>query len=108
MASMRALTTVHDQEPGELIAHYVEQNPHRPGLGDARVIGSGVSVAAIFTALLTAGGDRRAVAADYDLPEAAVQAAIWYYALHKDEVDARIARDAFPIAAGANAPLRSQ
>ncbi len=61
-ASTGEQQTVHDQDPGETIAKYIEQNPHRRELGYARVIGSGVAVAAIFTALLTASGGESAVA----------------------------------------------
>jgi hypothetical protein len=74
----------------ELIETYIEQDPWELGRDRARVKEYGVSVAAIITALLYAGGDLYVVAEEYELPEDAVRAAVYYYALNKQVVDARL------------------
>jgi hypothetical protein len=89
-----------DEEQCRQIALFIELDPQQPDPGNARVKASGMSVAAIVTAVLNAEGDRRAVAEAYGLPEAAVHAAIWYYGLRKPLIDARLALDeAFFLAA---------
>jgi len=75
----------------DLIARYIEPNPHRPGLDEARLVGWGVAVWALVGYLTAVGGDIAQVAEDYDLPREAVEAALAYYRRHKDLIDARIA-----------------
>jgi uncharacterized protein (DUF433 family) len=72
-----------------LIAQYVEPNPHRPGSAEARLRGYGVSVWALVGYLEAVHGDVARVAADYDLPCEAVDAALAYYRRHRDAIDAR-------------------
>ena len=64
----------------ELIAHYIELNPHHPGLDEARLKNRGVAVWALIGYLHGgAEGSIARVAVDYDLPREAVEAAIAYY-----------------------------
>ncbi len=72
-----------------LIEQYIEQNPHRPGLDEARLIGYGVAVWALIGYLGGAMGDVQRVAEDYDIPVEAVEAAIAYYNEHQILIDAR-------------------
>lgn len=78
----------------ELIARWIEQDPYRPGLGEARVIGYGVPVWALVGYRLMVEGDADRVAQDYDLPREAVVAALAYYRRHRAVIDARIAANA--------------
>ena len=80
-------TAVNDDE---LIARYIEPNPYHPTLDAARVRQYGVSVWAIIAHLHIVGDDVMQVAADYDLPREALEAAIAYYRRYKDLIDARI------------------
>lgn len=75
----------------DLIARYIEENPTKPGSADARLIGYGVPVWALIGYLPAVGGQARKVAADYDLPVEAVEAALAYYEQHRAVIDARIA-----------------
>lgn len=86
--------TTDEAKIDELIQHYIELNPHRPGADDARLIDSGVAVWAIIGYWLAAGRDRYRVAEDYAIPVAAVDAAIAYYRRHQAIIEARIAANA--------------
>lgn len=77
----------------QMIARYIERDPLYPDESHARVIGHGVSVSAIVTALLDAGGDMYVVIEEYGLPHDAIRAAIWCYDLHKAIIDARMTLD---------------
>ena len=72
-----------------LIDQYIELNPNRPGGAEARLRGYGVSVWALVSYLEAVHGDVGRVAADYDLPGEAVDAALAYYRKHMDTIDAR-------------------
>ncbi len=74
----------------DLISRYIEEDPRYPGPNEARIIGYGVSVWALVGYLRTADGDVERVAADYDLPVEAVEAALAYYRRHKAAIDAQI------------------
>jgi uncharacterized protein (DUF433 family) len=73
------------------ITEYIELNPHRPGPDEALIKEYGVPVWAIIGYLPAVGDSASRVAADYDLPLAAVEAAIAYYHQHRSIIDARIA-----------------
>lgn len=75
----------------ELIAKYIEPDPLRPGTMHARLGDYGVSVWALVAYYQAAQGDIDLVAADYDLPREAVEAALAFYRQHKASIDARIA-----------------
>ena len=81
-----------------LIEQYIEQNPYKPGADEVRLIGYGVSVWALIAYLHAAGGDLQRAARAYDVPLAALQAAVAYYEQHREIIDARIAANA-PAAA---------
>ncbi len=83
-----------DAEGDALIAQYIEVNPRWPALEDAQVIGAGVSVWALIAHFHAVGGDKAKVAAAYDLPEQAVEAALRYYERHRTLIDARLALNA--------------
>ena len=74
----------------ELIARYIEENPHRPGADEVRLIDFGISVWALI-GYLHAVGNVRQVADDYGVPVEAVSAAIAYYEQHQDIINARLA-----------------
>ena len=75
----------------ELINEYIEQDPIRPGPASVRLRASGVSVWALVAYYQAAGNDLERVAADYQLPREAVEAALAYYRCHQASIDARIA-----------------
>jgi uncharacterized protein (DUF433 family) len=86
-----------------LIQHYVEENPQFPGAARAWLVASGVPVWAIvgyFQCAIGGDADHPApkqlaqVAADYDLPEEAIVAALAYYRRHRRPIDERIAENA--------------
>ena len=80
------------QTDEELIAQYIERNPHKPGLDEAWLKDFGVPVWALIGYLnLAVGGDVDRVAKDYHLPREAVEAAIAFYQRHRCRIDARIA-----------------
>lgn len=76
----------------------IEEHPDRPGPADARLAGYGVPVWALVGYYHVTGGDLARVAADYDLPEEAVKAALRYYERHRAAIDARLAANAAPAA----------
>jgi uncharacterized protein (DUF433 family) len=73
------------------IERYLEPSPHRDGLDEVRLKDYGVAVWALVGYLQTPGSSIERVAADYDVPVAAVQAAYDYYQRHQELIDARIA-----------------
>jgi uncharacterized protein (DUF433 family) len=73
-----------------LIATYVEANPYRPGVDEARLRKYGVAVWAIVGYLRAMNGDVDRVASGYAVPREAVDAALAYYCRHQLVVDARI------------------
>jgi len=75
----------------DLIARYIEENPAKPGPADARLIGYGVPVWALIGYLPAVGHRAWKVAADYDLPVEAVEAALAFHKQHQAVIDARIA-----------------
>lgn len=77
-----------EQEKSELIARYIERNLDKAAVYDARLNPYGVSVWAIVGRLEAVAGDIDA-ATEYDVPRAAIEAAVAYYERHKDAIDAR-------------------
>ena len=78
----------------DLIDRWIEDDPHRPGSDEARLRQYGVHVWALIGYLKAMDGDVAAVAADYDVPKEAVEAAIAYYQQHTCAIDARLAANA--------------
>uniref|UniRef100_A0A7C3APJ3 DUF433 domain-containing protein n=1 Tax=Thermorudis sp. TaxID=1969470 RepID=A0A7C3APJ3_9BACT len=77
--------------PDSTIERWIEPDPYRPGAQDARVREYGVAVWALIGHLQAVGGNLQRVAADYELPLEAVQAAVAYYQHHREVISARIA-----------------
>jgi uncharacterized protein (DUF433 family) len=77
-----------------LIARYIEPNPDRPGVDDARLVAYGVPVWALIGHYDAIGRDAAVVARGYRVRLEAVQAALAYYERHKAVIDARIAANA--------------
>ena len=67
----------------DLIKKYIEPNPNRPGPANVRLVPSALSVWAILGYLEAAHGDICQTAADYDISEEAVRAALAYYRKHR-------------------------
>jgi uncharacterized protein (DUF433 family) len=77
-------------EQQALIDRYVERRPGQ-GFAEARLRDYGVDVwALVMYYREAADSDPRVVASDYCLPREAVDAALAYYAQHRDVIDARI------------------
>jgi uncharacterized protein (DUF433 family) len=74
-----------------LIAEYVEPNPHRAGVAEARLRDSAQPIWALIAYWRAAGEDAQRVADDYRIPLRAVEAAIAYYHRHRAPIDERIA-----------------
>lgn len=74
----------------ELIAHFIERNPRKPGLANARLRDYGVSVWALIATWKAAKGDTEQVARDYGIPLKAMQAALAYYRQHPAVIDDRM------------------
>jgi uncharacterized protein (DUF433 family) len=75
----------------DLIRQYIELNPDRAGLDEARLKDYAIAVWALIGYLRGTNGDIDRVAADYEVPREAVQAAIAYYERHRALLDHRIA-----------------
>lgn len=88
--------TRQDRVDQALIDRWVEPNPYKRRIDEARLKGSSVPVWAIIGYLEAASGDIAQVAADYDVPREAVEAALAYYRRHGFLIDARIAANALP------------
>jgi uncharacterized protein (DUF433 family) len=82
-----------------LITEYIELNPDKPGLDQARIKEYGVAVWALVAYYHAAGGDLERVATDYEIPPVYVEAALAYYTRHKTLLDARIAINAGEVPA---------
>ncbi len=81
-----------------LIEQFIELDPRRPRIDDARVEEYGIAVWEIVGRLEAAHGDVEAAAADYDLPPDAVRAALAYYKRYRDAIDARRAANRVDVA----------
>ena len=81
----------------ELIDRYITQDPHRPGLAEARLADYGTHVWALVSYYQQAvNRDLDRVAHDYDVPREAVEAALAYYRKHRRHIDAKILLNDFP------------
>jgi uncharacterized protein (DUF433 family) len=73
------------------MACYLEPNPNRPGPADVWLKDYGVSVWALVGYWQAAEHDVERVAADYEIPREAVEAALAYYERNREIIDARLA-----------------
>lgn len=78
-----------DEFDDELIAKYIVRNPDGRGPDRAATM-YGVSVWLLVEQVRASGGNIHEVAADHDLPEVAVRAALAYYRQNQALIDARI------------------
>jgi len=78
----------------ELIDKYIEPNPNRPSVAEARVVKYAVPVWALVGYLEAVDGDVAQASHDYRLPEEAVEAALAYYRRYKTFIDARLEANA--------------
>ena len=78
------------KDPAALIEQYIEPNPDKSGIGDARLRDYGAPVWALIGYVQATGRDAAATARAYRLPLEAVEAAIAYRDRHPTEIAARI------------------
>jgi uncharacterized protein (DUF433 family) len=76
------------------IARWIEANPYRPGVANARVRDYGVPVWALVGHAAATGRPVAELAADYAIPVEAAEAALAFYRRHTAVIDARIAANA--------------
>ncbi len=74
----------------QAIAQYIGADPHRHGAHYAILRDEGIPVWALIGHLIGVKWDVRQAAKDYEIPTAAVEAAVLYYQQHKDALDAMI------------------
>jgi uncharacterized protein (DUF433 family) len=84
-----------DADAEALIAEFIELDPYRRSLAEARLRGYAVPVWTLVAYWRAADGDVARVAEDYEIPERAVEAALAYYNRHAVLIDDRIASNAF-------------
>jgi uncharacterized protein (DUF433 family) len=84
-----AITSQRNRKLDAALARYIEENPYKPGVANARLVESGMAIWAFAGALEAAGSDPERVAHDYELSREQVDAAIAYYQHHKDVIDDR-------------------
>ena len=80
----------------QLIARWIEPHPRKGSAAEARLKNSKIAVWAIVGQLRAAGRDVRGVAADYAIPQEAVQAALAYYDANRAVIDDRLAANEPP------------
>jgi uncharacterized protein (DUF433 family) len=78
-----------NREPDATYARYIEENPFKPGVANARLVESGMAIWAFAGALEAARNDPECIARDYELSREQVDAAIAYYQRHKEVIDDR-------------------
>ncbi len=83
-----------DKDPAALVEQYVEPNPDKPGIGDARLREYGVPVWALVGYGEATGCDAAATALAYRLPVEAVEAALAYRDRYPTEIAVRLAENA--------------
>ena len=74
----------------QLIRQYIELNPQKPGLANARLKEYGVAVWALIGYLQGVDGNIERVANDYAVPRVAVEAALAFYRRFPGYIDARL------------------
>lgn len=79
-----------DLGDSDLIARWIRPHPHKSGPEDVVVDESFVPVYALIGYLPIVNGDHRQVAEAYEVPLAAMEAAVAYYQRHRAIIDARI------------------
>lgn len=85
------MATVRQRKPKseESFARYIEENPFKPGIANARLVESGMAIWAFAGALEAAENDSARIGRDYELSAEQVAAAIAYYQRYKHVIDDR-------------------
>jgi len=71
---------------------YIEPHPRKRDPAEARLVQSGTPVWSLIGYLIGVDWDRERAARDYDLPIAAIDAAVAYYHAHEADLNPRIRR----------------
>jgi uncharacterized protein (DUF433 family) len=82
-----------DREMDALIARYIGPHPARPGRDEYWLSDAGVPVWAVVGAYKAEEGNADEVAAAYHLSRDEVDAALAYYARHRELIDNRLAQN---------------
>ncbi len=80
-----------------LITQYIEVNPLRSGVDEARITGTGIPVWALIADTQLAKVPAETLATDYAIPLDAIRAALAYYRHHQAVFDARLAANDAPV-----------
>ncbi len=85
------MATIHQQQlkSEERFSRYIEENPFKPGLANARLVESGMAIWAFAGALEAAENDAAQIARDFELSPEQVEAAIAYYQRYKEIINDR-------------------
>jgi uncharacterized protein (DUF433 family) len=75
----------------DLVTRWIEPARPRPGDPEAHIVGTGIPVWALIGHWLGTGRDPARTASDYELTPETVKAALAYYRLHREVIDARLA-----------------
>lgn len=73
----------------ELIARYMEENPHKPSRANYRLVESGTPIWVFIGRYEALNGDAEQIAKNYDISMEQVAAAIAYYKRYKEIIDDR-------------------
>jgi uncharacterized protein (DUF433 family) len=87
-----ALEQAIDEE--RLIGLWIEEDPHKRPVADARLKEYGIPVWALIMHLQAVDGDLDQVARDYEVPHEAARAAVAFYHRHKAAIDYRVTMNA--------------
>lgn len=79
-----------EEQQESLIRQFIEINPHRPAVYEARTKDEGIPVWVLISYLDAVGGDVQKVADDYEIAAETVKAAILYFLDYPNEIAARI------------------
>lgn len=78
-----------DDRRAALVKKYIERHPHKPGRAEVVIVGTGIPVWALV-GYWKGVGDVKKVAADYELPLEAIEAALEYYHQNEAVIDNRL------------------
>jgi uncharacterized protein (DUF433 family) len=84
------MATTTEARDEEFVAQHIDANPGGRGPAEARLAEYGTSVWAIVAYWNAVDQDAGVVARDFEVPLDAIEAALAYYRLHKDLIDARL------------------
>jgi uncharacterized protein (DUF433 family) len=82
---------VSGEQDQQLMTRWIEPQPWKQDVAEARLRKSNISVWAIVGYLQMVDGDVERTARDYRIPGEAVEAVLAYYRQHREALDARLA-----------------